>query len=80
MAGFTENPDGGMKNGTDRGIVVYSTASYPPHPWFIIYTIIAGALEFARSRVPRTAESVEIRLLPMGIRDHLRHAWFARGD
>jgi hypothetical protein len=65
-----------MKTGSapDSGIVVYSTASYPPHPGFIIYTIIAGALEFARSKGPGTVERVEIRLMPMGIRDHLRQA------
>jgi len=49
-------------------IVVYSTASYPPHPPHVLYTVLAGALKYAERLDPGGARGVDIVLLPITVR------------
>jgi hypothetical protein len=69
-------------------VVVYSTASYPPHPSFLIYCVIGGALHYLKRTDVREDTALEIRLLPLTavgatafrVRQHLKAAsgWFGR--
>src|ERR1700741_2099671 len=73
-SGVTFEPRSGVISGArlpanTGSVVVYSTASYPPHPTAMLYTVVAGALAFAARMTGSPGAATRIRRLPRGPRE-----------